>query len=109
MPTHVDATRAPYWGGLIFGALCLLLWSGCGPGPEATPEEAAAARVAMLPGKVGPSGEVVMVVGPGEPVAIEAAEVGPTLKTIAAALSERWGCKKSEAYSALVALEEGRD
>lgn len=54
-------------------------------------------------------GEVVMVVGPGEPVAIEAAEVGPTLKTIAAALSERWGCKKSEAYSALVALEEGRD
>ena len=62
MPTHVDATRAPHWGGLIFGALCLLLWSGCGPGPEATPEEAAAARVAMLPGKVGPSGEVVMVV-----------------------------------------------
>ena len=62
MPTHVDAIRPPHWGGLIFGALCLLLWSGCGPGPEVTPEEAAAARVAMLPGKVGPSGEVVMVV-----------------------------------------------
>jgi len=53
-------------------------------------------------------GEAVLIVGPGESVSAEEAEVGPNLKSIAAALAERWGCKKSEAYSALVELEESR-
>ena len=53
-------------------------------------------------------GEAVLIIGPGEPVSVEKLEVGPNLKSIAAALSERWGCKKSEAYSVLVELEESR-
>jgi 16S rRNA (cytidine1402-2'-O)-methyltransferase len=54
-------------------------------------------------------GEVVLVVGPGSAVETAVREVGPNLKTIAAALAERWGCKKSEAYAALVVLEQDRD
>jgi len=53
-------------------------------------------------------GEVVLVVGPGARFEEEGVELGPNLKLIAAALAERWGCKKSEAYAALVALEDGR-
>ncbi len=52
-------------------------------------------------------GEVVLVVGPGEAPADEgkaAAELG-NLKQIAAALAERWGCTKREAYQRLLALE----
>ena len=37
-----------------------------------------------------------------------AAEVGPELKTIAAALADRWGCTKREAYQALLKLESDR-
>jgi 16S rRNA (cytidine1402-2'-O)-methyltransferase len=54
-------------------------------------------------------GEVVLVVGPGEAVAGEQMDLGPDLKTIAAALAERWGCKKREAYNALLAVEAERD
>ena len=54
-------------------------------------------------------GEVVLVVGPGSAVETEVREVGPNLKAIAAALAERWGCTKSEAYAALVELEQDRD
>jgi len=53
-------------------------------------------------------GEAVLIVGPGADISPEPAEVGPNLKTIAAALAERWSCKKSEAYSVLVALEKER-
>lgn len=53
-------------------------------------------------------GEVVLVVGPGASFEPEQVELGPTLKHIAAALAERWDCKKSEAYAALVALEGER-
>ena len=45
--------------------LLLLMASGCQPPTPESPAEAAAARAALLPGKVGPSGEVVMVVGEG--------------------------------------------
>ena len=53
-------------------------------------------------------GEVVLVIGPGEPVAAAQADVGPSLKSIAAALAERWDCKKADAYTALVELEKTR-
>ncbi len=54
-------------------------------------------------------GEVVLVIGPGAPVSVAQIEVGPNLKSIAGALAERWGCKKAEAYTALVALEKSRE
>jgi 16S rRNA (cytidine1402-2'-O)-methyltransferase len=53
-------------------------------------------------------GEVVLVVGPGAAVEVEGVETGPDLKAIAAALSERWGCTKREAYNALLDLERER-
>jgi 16S rRNA (cytidine1402-2'-O)-methyltransferase len=53
-------------------------------------------------------GEVVLVVGPGEPIAEAVEEVGPDLKAIASALATRWGCKKREAYNQLLALETER-
>jgi len=53
-------------------------------------------------------GEVVLVVGPGTPIAEAVEEVGPDLKAIAAALATRWGCKKREAYNQLLALETKR-
>lgn len=53
-------------------------------------------------------GEVVLVLGPGEPVETQKREVTSSLKSIAGALSERWGCKTSEAYAALVELEKVR-
>ncbi len=52
---------------MLWPALAALafVFTGCqGPSTD-SPEEAAAARAAMLPGKVGPSGEVVMVVSQG--------------------------------------------
>jgi 16S rRNA (cytidine1402-2'-O)-methyltransferase len=54
-------------------------------------------------------GEVVFVIGPGEAPAKDAeGPVGSRLKEIAAALAERWGCSKKEAYEALLALESQR-
>jgi 16S rRNA (cytidine1402-2'-O)-methyltransferase len=53
-------------------------------------------------------GEVVLVIGPGEPIVGAVEEVGPDLKTIAAALATRWGCTKREAYNQLLALESDR-
>jgi 16S rRNA (cytidine1402-2'-O)-methyltransferase len=51
-------------------------------------------------------GEVVLVVGPGAPIEDEeAAPTGPDLKAISAALAERWGCTKREAYQRLLDLE----
>ena len=55
-------------------------------------------------------GEVVLVIGPGEPARMEAEEgpVGSRLKEVAAALAERWGCTKKEAYEQLLSLEKTR-
>jgi 16S rRNA (cytidine1402-2'-O)-methyltransferase len=55
-------------------------------------------------------GEVVLVIGPGEPARMEAEEgpVGSRLKEVAAALAERWGCSKKEAYEQLLSLEKTR-
>ena len=53
-------------------------------------------------------GEVVLVIGPGEAAVAAQVDVGPSLKSIASALAERWGCKKAEAYTALVELEGSR-
>ena len=55
-------------------------------------------------------GEVVLVVGPGDPVVEETTEVeeGAGLRAIAAALASRWGTTKREAYNALLALEKER-
>ena len=53
-------------------------------------------------------GEVVVVIGPGEAIEAAQKDVGPDLKAIAAALGERWGCSKREAYNALLALETER-
>lgn len=51
-------------------------------------------------------GEVVMVIGPGEPVMESAPEVSGTgLKAAATLLADRWGCTKREAYQRLLALE----
>ncbi len=52
-------------------------------------------------------GEVVLVVGPGEAPPEEGQEAArlDNLKQIAAALAERWGCSKREAYQRLLALE----
>lgn len=56
-------------------------------------------------------GECVLVVGPGEALAAEVAEVEDTasLKQIAAALATRWGVSKKEAYDRLLRLERGED
>ena len=53
-------------------------------------------------------GEVVLVVGPGEAAASLEIETGPDLKSIAGSLAERWGCKKREAYNALLSFEKER-
>ena len=55
-------------------------------------------------------GEVVVVIGPGDPALLETEEgpVGSRLKEVAAALAERWGCTKKEAYEQLLALEKSR-
>jgi len=53
-------------------------------------------------------GEVVLVVGPGQPVAIEEEGASSDLKAIAGRLSQRWGCTKREAYNALMDLEKAR-
>ncbi|MBK7759095.1 MAG: 16S rRNA (cytidine(1402)-2'-O)-methyltransferase [Deltaproteobacteria bacterium] len=52
-------------------------------------------------------GEVALVVGPGEPPKAEALSVGEdsSLGEIAAALAQRWGVSRNEAYSALLKLE----
>ncbi len=62
---------------------------------------------ADLAGRDGLKGEVVIVVGPGPaPVAqTEALAEGAGLKPIAAALADRWGVSRREAYQRLVALE----
>jgi len=55
-------------------------------------------------------GEVVFVIGPGDPPAQETEEpVGTRLKEIAAALAQRWGCTKKEAYERLLQIESERD
>jgi len=53
-------------------------------------------------------GEVVLIVGPGDPPpAADAPEQDlDTLKSIAAALAVRWGCSKREAYQRLLSLED---
>lgn len=71
-------------------------------------EEIIRGPVTTLP-KSAQRGEVVLVIGQGEAVVAADVEVGPNLKSIAAALAERWGCKKSEAYTALVGLEASRE
>lgn len=54
-------------------------------------------------------GEVVLVVGPGQPVPeAEAAPEGEGLGAIAAALAARWGTGRQEAYRALLELERTR-
>jgi 16S rRNA (cytidine1402-2'-O)-methyltransferase len=54
-------------------------------------------------------GEVVFVIGPGEAPTIKDDEpVGSRLKEIAAALGQRWGCTKKEAYDAILSLENER-
>lgn len=65
MQTHVDPSMTVRWTlvrsvAFLLAALPLVLASCGDPGPESA-EGAAAARAALLPGKVGPSGEVVMV------------------------------------------------
>ncbi len=53
-------------------------------------------------------GEVVVVIGPGEPVEPAGPELdGAGLKAAAALLAPRWGCSKREAYQRLLALERG--
>ena len=55
-------------------------------------------------------GEVVFVIGPGAvpKSAVQQEPVGTRLKEIAAALAERWGCSRKEAYEYLLAAEEER-
>ena len=53
-------------------------------------------------------GEVVLVVGPGQPVVAEEKDASSDLKSIAGRLSQRWGCTKREAYNALMELEKAR-
>jgi len=51
-------------------------------------------------------GEVVVVIGPGAAIVDESAQPsGPDLKAISAALAERWGCTRREAYQRLLAIE----
>ena len=48
-----------------------------------------------------------MVIGPGAPAKIDTPEMDlSSLKGIAAALAERWGVSRREAYQRLLALEE---
>ena len=55
-------------------------------------------------------GEFVVVIGPGEPpVARPEEPIKSNLKGIAAALAERWGVTKREAYDELLALERKRE
>ncbi len=52
-------------------------------------------------------GEVVLVVGPGDPPLVDTPVQNlDSLKGIASALAERWGCSKREAYQRLLALED---
>ena len=53
-------------------------------------------------------GEVVLVVGPGAPVAAASDRHASELKEIAARLADRWGCSKRDAYNALMELEKSR-
>lgn len=54
-------------------------------------------------------GEVVLVVGPGQPVVeAAAAPTGEGLGEIADALARRWGTSRREAYQALLAMERQR-
>ena len=52
-------------------------------------------------------GEVALVVGPGEPPKAEALSLGEdaSLGEISAALAQRWGVSRNEAYTALLKLE----
>lgn len=50
-------------------------------------------------------GEVTLVIGPGLPPKQESVETGPELRSIAAALAQRWGVPRREAYQRLLALE----
>ena len=61
MQTPVDSLMS--WRVWTLMLLCTTgLFTACVPSGPQTEQEAAAARVALLPGKVGPSGEIVMVV-----------------------------------------------
>ena len=71
-------------------------------------EEVIRGRLSELP-TVEQKGEVVVVVGPGETIVEPVQELGSDLKAISSALAQRWGCKKREAYSALLRLEQERD
>lgn len=51
-------------------------------------------------------GEVSLVIGPGEPPAqLAPVETGPELRSIAAALAQRWGVSRRDAYQRLLELE----
>ncbi len=50
-------------------------------------------------------GEVTLVIGPGLPPKRETVEPGTDLRSIAAALAERWGVPKRDAYQRLLARE----
>ena len=54
-------------------------------------------------------GEVTLVIGPGLSPKREAVEPGTDLRSIAAALAERWGVSKREAYQRLLALESEKE
>ena len=59
-----------------------------------------------LEAREGLKGEVTLVVGPGEgPAEKVQAETGPELGSIAAALAQRWGVSRREAYQQLLELE----
>jgi 16S rRNA (cytidine1402-2'-O)-methyltransferase len=62
--------------------------------------------VDLLQGRDEIRGEVTLVIGPGEPPAQKAPlETGPELRSIAAALAQRWGVPRREAYQHLLELE----
>lgn len=54
-------------------------------------------------------GECVLVIGPGEAPVVEDTRSTDDLKGIAAALAERWGCSRREAYNRLTRLESERE
>ncbi len=59
-----------------------------------------------LESREGLKGEVTLVVGPGEgPAEKPQVEAGPELRSIAAALAQRWGVSRREAYQRLLELE----
>jgi 16S rRNA (cytidine1402-2'-O)-methyltransferase len=69
-------------------------------------EEVTACSTSQLSGDPVP-GEVVVVVGPGEPILTAATPVEMEgLKDLARVVSSRTGCTRSEAYRELVAMEE---